>query len=314
MKQVIIFIFIFLIGITSVQTKSLLGAEKNASSTDPITENALQSGQTVSTVKRESANTVTETQKALEPVTQKKPESTAQEQENDQRAPLQTAEQTEDKAVRNDPHETEETMKDEVVLEEVVVEDRDPLRAKTLVNNMPCCKKLRLSGYFAPMIRMGEVNGSFAAFAGAKGGFMINDFVIGGAYFMYTDYMKRIINTHNHKVLTQYGGMVLEYNFFRREIVNFSVGTIIGGGTSGYYYRKDNYYYDDDDDDDEYRYKGTQFFVMEPEVMIYVNIARFFRIGVGASYRYTNGLDKYGLSDKTFDGFNGLLMFQFGWF
>lgn len=314
MKRVLIFIFILLVGTTSVQTKSVLGAEKNASSTDQITENDLQSGQSVGSVKRESADNVKETQKELEPITRKKSESATPEQNSEKSTSTQTTEQPHDKNNVNSPaRDTQKNAPEEVTVEEVKVEDRDPLRAKTLTSGIACNKKIRISGYFAPMVRMGEVNGSFAAFAGAKGGVMLNDFVIGGAYFIYTDYKKCIINTHNHKVLTQYGGMVLEYNFFRREVVNFSLGTIIGGGTSGYYYRKNN---DDDDDDHDYdyRYKGTNYFVMEPEIMLYVNIARFFRIGVGASYRYTNGLDKYGLTDKTFDGFNGLVMLQFGWF
>ena len=109
--------------------------------------------------------------------------------------------------------------------------------------------------------------------------------------------------------------VTLNHSRCLRDTITLKSGTIIGGGTSGYYSHKDTYLYDDDDDyDDDYRYKGTNFFVMEPEIMVYVNRARFFRIGVGASYRYTNGLDKYGLSDKTFDGFNGLVMLQFGWF
>lgn len=194
---------------------------------------------------------------------------------------------------------------------------RDTGITQTLVGN----KKVRLSGYGAPMVRMGESNGNFMAFAGAKAGLMIDSFVIGGAYFIYTGYMEDVANNgHKHNILTQYGGFVLEYNFFPKNIVNFSVGSIIGPGTSGYVSEEENSHHDHDDYDDHhhddyyYKYHGTYFFVLEPEIMLYVNVTRFFRVGVGVSYRFTDGLDEYGLTDKTFDGFNGLLMLQFGWF
>ncbi|HOW81416.1 MAG TPA: hypothetical protein PK573_02545 [Spirochaetota bacterium] len=178
-------------------------------------------------------------------------------------------------------------------------------------------RKIHVTGYFAPLVRMGERNGHFAAFAGAKGGVMLDDFVIGAGYSIFTDYTKAIANGHNHKILTQFGGLLLEYEFFRKYIVNFSVGAIVGAGTSGYVYRKRLDDDDDDrydDDDYEYRYKGTAFFYLEPEIMFYVNLARFCRLGVGVSYRYTNGLDKYGLTDRTFDGLHGIMLCQFGWF
>ena len=57
-----------------------------------------------------------------------------------------------------------------------------------------------------------------------------------------------------------------------------------------------------------------KFFVIEPEVGAYVNVARFCRLGVLASYRFTKGANTDEFKDKDFRSFGGSLAAQFGWF
>jgi hypothetical protein len=71
---------------------------------------------------------------------------------------------------------------------------------------------------------------------------------------------------------------------------------------------------DDNDDDNEHHSSADKFFVVEPEVNIFVNLARFCRVGIGGSYRYVNGLDNEIYKDKHFSGANVKVIAAFGWF
>jgi len=73
--------------------------------------------------------------------------------------------------------------------------------------------------------------------------------------------------------------------------------------------------------------KIFDFFLVEPGVDLEFNVVKFFRIGVGASYRFTNGVSlRYKQLDANFDeivteidkdaldSFSFNLCFKFGWF
>ena len=188
------------------------------------------------------------------------------------------------------------------------VQDKD--KTQTLVSDKKR-KKLWFSGYMAPVVRFSQVDSTkYSTFVGYKGAFIIEGFAIGTGLFVNADYKKRKIKDKNRDVFMGYTGLLFEYNFLRKKIVNFSVGTLVGIGTAGYF-KSGNY---DDDNDTEHRYVGTRFFVLEPELVLYINVTRFFRLGLGGSYRYINGLKQYNLTDDSYAGFAGSLILQFGWF
>jgi hypothetical protein len=58
----------------------------------------------------------------------------------------------------------------------------------------------------------------------------------------------------------------------------------------------------------------SKFFVLEPELSVYVNVARLLRVGFSVSYRFTNGVDLHEYRDHDFMG----VFFSFnvcgGWF
>ena len=61
------------------------------------------------------------------------------------------------------------------------------------------------------------------------------------------------------------------------------------------------------------------FFVVEPGVEVELNMARFFRMGLGATYRYTNGVvlsypDGTEVPLRALDGLNFHVNFKFGKF
>jgi len=96
-----------------------------------------------------------------------------------------------------------------------------------------------------------------------------------------------------------YGGLLFEPIVAPMFPVHVSFPILLGiggvtaspsGGWDNFNYSYNNYYYDND-----------MYFVLEPGVDIEFNIAKFFRIAVGASYRLTDGIN---LNYKYLDEFN----------
>jgi len=179
--------------------------------------------------------------------------------------------------------------------EEAAIKDNGYRPPKTLFDN----KTIRFSGYGGPMIRFGKLNNQLAVFTGGKGGVMINDSLViggGGSGMVHplTD------PTNNYSDTIGYGGFLLEYIFFPKSLINFSLGTIIGAGNGG--------------SSPDFGYNSSLFFVIEPELNLFLNITPFFKIGLTATYRYTNGLDGAYINDKSFTGFTGGLILEFGKF
>ncbi|HNQ83983.1 MAG TPA: hypothetical protein PKM34_10095, partial [Bacteroidales bacterium] len=79
---------------------------------------------------------------------------------------------------------------------------------------------------------------------------------------------------------------------------------------------RDSYEYGDGDYNYDYYgyYNWDSFFVVEPGVEIELNVIKFFRIGVGASYRITTNLSMDGLPKDMLNGFNAAVTFKFGKF
>jgi len=99
----------------------------------------------------------------------------------------------------------------------------------------------------------------------------------------------------------------LEYHFFPKSLIHFSIGTLVAGGGIGYLTGNGHDY--------NQNLKGiSNAFILEPEVTMFINVTRFFRIGIGGTYRFITGIKTRGVSDRDFRGFSGSLMFAFGWF
>jgi len=111
-----------------------------------------------------------------------------------------------------------------------------------------------------------------------------------------------------------YGGFFFEPIFFSKSPVHFSVPILIGGG--GVSTVPQNYW-------DGSGNWGPQdydvFFVFEPGIEMELNIVRFFRLSLGTSYRFTNGVIlNYPLNDpiptKVLDTYNFYINLKFGKF
>ena len=153
-------------------------------------------------------------------------------------------------------------------------------------------KKVHMSGYGGPAIRFGLLNESLVLFTGGKGGWMINDsIVIGGSG--YGMIIPKLQNPgHKYETGLGYGGFLLEYIFFPKSLINFSTGIVVGGGGG----------------------LGSVFFVLEPEVNLFVNVTPHFKIGISGAYRYSSGLRLENINDQSFRGISAGLILEFGKF
>ena len=180
------------------------------------------------------------------------------------------------------------------------------------------------SGYGGVSIEYARLgNETYGWFTGGRGAVIINDsYAIGGAgkMLVYPTEREELTGTSysGEEPYAQlgYGGLLLEYYLNPKDLFHVSVGVLAGAGGLAYsqYSIEDDNYDDGHDDPTDF----DAFFVVEPEVNLFVNLTRFCRVGVGVSYRYTYGLDGNNsaaeITDETMRGFNGICQIQFGWF
>jgi hypothetical protein len=165
----------------------------------------------------------------------------------------------------------------------------------------------------APDFKFTEINGDFANFAGAYGGWLINKkLLLGGGGYMLT-------NGADETEMT-YGGFVLEYFVRPNRLVNFSVKGLVGGGkaTLPGFFRDRPFPVPLELEELEdvlirfgpggQRGRGPgmptifppfpipgfekieeSFFIAEPEANVVLNVTELIRIGLGGGYRLIGG-------------------------
>ncbi len=112
-----------------------------------------------------------------------------------------------------------------------------------------------------------------------------------------------------------YGGLKFEFRVFPAYPVHVNFPILIGGG--GMAFNTDMYHHDGQNNNDNYN--GTTldwdaFFVVEPGVMLELNLVKFMRVDAGVSYRYTPDLDLINTSSGLINNFNANLSLKFGKF
>lgn len=107
-----------------------------------------------------------------------------------------------------------------------------------------------------------------------------------------------------------YGGMFLEPIILSNKVVHITFPISGGAGWLGYivdWEQNNNYYSNDLIDDDVFWY-------VEPGAALELNVARNFRINLGASYRFTEDLNLVSTSPQGFEAWNYFITFKFGSF
>jgi hypothetical protein len=164
-----------------------------------------------------------------------------------------------------------------------------------------------------------------ALLVGGRGGWIIsNTFSIGlGLYGLTTThevYRDKSPNylfsdSSNYYLRFFYGGIIIEYINSSNSLIHLTGNVLIGSGVAfnslALNIYNDNYNRQNNNDgiDDI-----SAFFVCEPSLMADINITKFFRIGVGGSYRYVSSLLLKKVSNGDLSGFSGNIIFKFGSF
>jgi hypothetical protein len=139
--------------------------------------------------------------------------------------------------------------------------------------------------------------------------------IINGGNLYYPNFIFDSINNQwkDANLYGGYGGVTLGFTILPKAPVHITFPVLIGGGGLAYVHRyeKDQNYYD---------WSGGEsidwdaFFVIQPGVQLEINVVKFFRIGIGASYRYTPDLDIVNTADDLINQFNANLSLKFGKF
>ena len=155
---------------------------------------------------------------------------------------------------------------------------------------------------------------------GMSGGIIINhSFAIGlaGYGIMNSQNLKYsgINDTADVYLYGGYGGLRIEYRINPLKMVNVAFPLLIGGGGLTYStWGMDNMFGNNHHDNSDFSYAWDSFFVIEPGVVIGVNILKFMRMDAGISYRFASGSDLPKTSSNLMNNFNASLSLKFGRF
>jgi hypothetical protein len=174
-------------------------------------------------------------------------------------------------------------------------------------------QKVAHGGYGAFGVGYTTIDGKDAILMNFKGAWVINHNIalgFAGSGF-YNNLSKTADNTQDY-LGGGYGGFYFEPILFAKSPVHLTFPILIGGGGISVV-PYDHWDYDSYN----YQYSYDVFFIVEPGVELEINMVKFFRIALGASYRFTNGvLLNYSATEvvpvDALDGFNFYMNFKFG--
>lgn len=164
-------------------------------------------------------------------------------------------------------------------------------------------------GFGGPAVKFTEIANQFGVLVGGRGGWIIDHSLVlgGGGYGLANTYdFKLMEDGRERRLALGYGGLEIEYVSRWRDIAHVTAGILIGGGGASWYERHRGDWGAEDYSD--------SFFIAEPALNLEVNIAHFFRVAIGGSYRFVGEMDLVGLTDADLSGAAGSLTFKFGQF
>ena len=172
-------------------------------------------------------------------------------------------------------------------------------------------------GYLAPEIKVSNVHEDISMFLGGKLGFTFNEkFSIGMAGYglVNNSNFPRLVSTNpdtyeSTSIGFGYGGLNLEYTIFSNKVVHFTIPVVLGAGGVTLYEDNGNWM-----NNEWNEIENSAAFVVEPGVTIELNLFKFFRVDLGASYRYVSGTELDYLTDEDLTDLSFNATFKFGFF
>lgn len=169
--------------------------------------------------------------------------------------------------------------------------------------------------YIALEFKMSDVRDDIGIFAGGKMGFSFNNkFSLGiAAYGLIYNSDFTVLAPDMWSDLTQqlasikfiYGGLLLEYTFFSNKIVHFNIPVVIGVGKASLK-GEDHIFLE--------RIEKSSAFVIEPGLELEVNLLKFLKVDLGASYRNVSNTSLQYIDEEDLVGLSYNLTFRFDFF
>lgn len=169
-------------------------------------------------------------------------------------------------------------------------------------------------GFGGPVVKVTSVNGQTAWMAGGRGGWVVNHSLIigGGGYGITSE-----VNAANSALSDQapldlqfgYGGVEVEYRFRPLSLWHVGLYTLVGGGSANYVKDVGSVA-----ESQEHVGQSDAVFVFEPGVNAELNLARWFHINAGVTYRVVSGVTDSALRNRDLSGITGAVTFKFGKF
>lgn len=168
-------------------------------------------------------------------------------------------------------------------------------------------------GYGALMFNYGDMAGEGVFLLGARGSWVFNhSFSMGiGGYGITNAVGYDFYNTSNNQLLINggYGGLFIEPIIASRWPIHIALPILFGVGGIAY----GEVSYADGDYWTDAAYTDVVL-VVEPGVSIEMNVTKFFRLGLNATYRYFQGVTYAGVGKESLNGISGGLTMKFGKF
>jgi hypothetical protein len=195
-------------------------------------------------------------------------------------------------------------------------QEEEKIEKKDDMNTIFSKENLKFTGgYLAPEIKVSNVHEDISLLIGAKMGFTFNKkFTIGLAGYGLTSNSNFVIDYDGNantsaRIGMGYGGLAMEYTLFSNKVIHFSVPVVVGAAGIYVYEDDGDFFYNDYAD-----IENSAAFVVEPGVNIELNVFKFMRLDLGASYRYITGTDLVYLQDKDLSDLSFNATFKFGFF
>ena len=170
--------------------------------------------------------------------------------------------------------------------------------------------KIDHGGFGGPVVKFTQIDDQFGVLVGGRAGWIIDhSIVLGfGGYGLSNEVKgENTFAGFDQNLNFGYGGFEMEYIVKSDDLVHLTFYTLIGAGAV-------NYRLDAEVTDINWDPEADPFFALEPAVNFEINLTTFFRLNIGAGYRYISGVNDYGLTDSDLSGLSGNLTFKFGSF
>jgi hypothetical protein len=154
--------------------------------------------------------------------------------------------------------------------------------------------KTILSGFGSPFVEFSSVNNQFAVCVGGGGALMIDHTFFIGGYFEgittnhYMPDLKETVNIEEPRISFEHGGIWMGYVYKPKKAVHGGLSMKLGWGEIDL--EGDGYTYDSNLVVSDYR---DRIFTILPQVEVEFNMTKWFKINLGAGYRFVTGIDAY---------------------